>query len=60
MPSIIIEPARASDYLQVAALDRLAWPVVPDVFIPDGEHIRGFYRPHEDRYLMAHPGQSPS
>jgi phosphinothricin acetyltransferase len=20
------------------------------------EHIRGFYRPHEDRYLMVHPG----
>ena len=24
------------------------------------EHIRGFYRPHEDRYLMLHPGQGPS
>lgn len=36
---IRIEIARANDYLNVAALDRLAWPVVPDVFIPDGEHI---------------------
>lgn len=37
--SIRIEPARSTDYLNVAALDRLAWPIVPDVFIPDGEHI---------------------
>lgn len=39
MLNVIIEPARATDYLNVAALDRIAWPVVPDVFIPDGEHI---------------------
>ena len=39
MTTVRIEPARASDYLNVAALDRLAWPIVPDVFIPDGEHI---------------------
>ena len=37
--SIRIEPAQATDYLNVAALDRLAWPIVPEVFIPDGEHI---------------------
>ena len=37
--TIRIEPARATDYMNVAALDRLAWPIVPDVFIPDGEHI---------------------
>ena len=36
---IRIEPAQATDYLNVAALDRIAWPIVPDVFIPDGEHI---------------------
>ena len=39
MPHVTIEPARTTDYLQIAALDRIAWPVVPDVFIPDGEHI---------------------
>ncbi len=39
MPNVIIELARSTDYLKIAALDRLAWPVVPDVFIPDGEHI---------------------
>ncbi|MCX7421567.1 MAG: N-acetyltransferase [Planctomycetia bacterium] len=39
MPPVTIESARTTDYLQIAALDRFAWPVVPDVFIPDGEHI---------------------
>ncbi len=39
MPNVTIEPARSTDYLQIAALDRIAWPIIPDVFIPDGEHI---------------------
>jgi ribosomal protein S18 acetylase RimI-like enzyme len=34
-----IAPARPDEFLHVAALDRLAWPSVPDTFIPDGEHI---------------------
>jgi len=34
-----IEQASASDFLNVAALDRIAWPDRPDTFIPDGEHI---------------------
>lgn len=34
-----IEPARPDDFLNIAALDRIAWPEVPDTFIPDGEHI---------------------
>jgi phosphinothricin acetyltransferase len=37
--NVVVEPARHTDYLKIAALDRMAWPVVPDVFIPDGEHI---------------------
>jgi phosphinothricin acetyltransferase len=37
--SFTIEPAMPADFLKVAALDRIAWPIVPDVFIPDGEHI---------------------
>ena len=37
--SCTIEPAADRDYLQVAALDRISWPVAPDLFIPDGEHI---------------------
>ena len=39
MTEIRIEAAKSTDYLNVAALDRIAWPIVPDVFIPDGEHI---------------------
>ena len=30
--------AQPRDFLRVAALDRIAWPQEPDVFIPDGEH----------------------
>lgn len=33
-----IKPAKPSDFLEVAALDRTAWPEEPDTFIPDGEH----------------------
>ena len=39
MTDMRIEAAKSTDYLNVAALDRIAWPIVPDVFIPDGEHI---------------------
>jgi GNAT superfamily N-acetyltransferase len=34
-----IEKASPGDFLAVAALDRVAWPVREDVFIPDGEHV---------------------
>ena len=34
-----IAPARPDEFLHVAALDRLAWPAMPETFIPDGEHI---------------------
>ena len=34
-----IQPATGRDYLHVAALDRISWPIAPDLFIPDGEHI---------------------
>ena len=33
-----IVQAGPGDFLEVAALDRMAWPMEPDVFIPDGEH----------------------
>ncbi len=33
-----IVPAQSEDFLDVAALDRMAWPDAEDVFIPDGEH----------------------
>ncbi|MHC4879694.1 MAG: GNAT family N-acetyltransferase [Planctomycetota bacterium] len=31
--------ARPDEFLDVAALDRIAWPESRDTFIPDGEHI---------------------
>ena len=34
-----IRTAQAHEFLDVAALDRMAWPAVNDTFIPDGEHI---------------------
>lgn len=34
-----IGPAHADEFLDVAALDRIAWPDLPETFIPDGEHI---------------------
>lgn len=34
-----IATARADEFLDVAALDRIAWPNMNDTFIPDGEHI---------------------
>ncbi len=34
-----IEVASAGDALNIAALDRIAWPDEPETFIPDGEHI---------------------
>ncbi|EDL60716.1 GNAT family N-acetyltransferase [Gimesia maris] len=33
-----IKQAHAQDFLEIAALDRIAWPIEPDTFIPDGEH----------------------
>ena len=33
-----VERATAADFLSVAALDRIAWPSMPETFIPDGEH----------------------
>lgn len=41
-----ITDAGASDYLDVGALDRLAWPAAPDTFIPDGEHIWRVWSDH--------------
>ncbi len=41
-----IEDAAPSDYLPVAALDRIAWPDDPQTFIPDGEHIWRVWQDH--------------
>ena len=37
MPTI--QSASGRDFLDIGALDRIAWPVQPNTFIPDGEHI---------------------
>lgn len=37
--SHVIEPALTSDFLNVAALDRIAWTAPGGDFIPDGEHV---------------------
>jgi [ribosomal protein S18]-alanine N-acetyltransferase len=42
----LIEPASTADFLKVAALDRAAWPDVPDTFIPDGEHVWRVWSEH--------------
>ena len=34
----LIKKALPEDFLEIAALDRIAWPKEPDTFIPDGEH----------------------
>lgn len=34
----LIKLAKPEDFLEIAALDRMAWPEEPDTFIPDGEH----------------------
>jgi ribosomal protein S18 acetylase RimI-like enzyme len=34
-----IATAQPDEFLDVAALDRIAWPNMNDTFIPDGEHI---------------------
>lgn len=34
-----IVEAQADEFLDIAALDRIAWPDLNDTFIPDGEHI---------------------
>jgi len=41
-----IEMASTTDFLHVAALDRVAWPVRPNTYIPDGEHIWRVWAEH--------------
>jgi ribosomal protein S18 acetylase RimI-like enzyme len=41
-----IQDAAPSDYLPVAALDRIVWPDDPETFIPDGEHIWRVWQDH--------------
>jgi ribosomal protein S18 acetylase RimI-like enzyme len=44
--SSAIEQALTSDFLAVAALDRMVWPDTPETFIPDGEHVWRVWAEH--------------
>jgi ribosomal protein S18 acetylase RimI-like enzyme len=55
-----ITQAAPKDFLQVAALDRIAWPVVPDVFIPDGEHAWRLWCEHAVVLIAKLTGRSVS
>lgn len=49
-----IEVAKTGDFLNVAALDRIAWPQLPDVYIPDGEHIWRIWAEHATLLVARH------
>ncbi len=57
--SHIVENASATDFLGVAALDRIAWPAAPETFIPDGEHIWRVWRDHGTLLVVRAAEQSP-
>ena len=60
-----ILPAETDEFLDVAALDRIAWPDLPETFIPDGEHIWRVWCDHAtllvakvtDREPLSHTNQ---
>ena len=52
-------PASAEEFLDVAALDRIAWPIVPDTFIPDGEHIWRVWVDHAVLLAKKARGREP-
>ena len=56
--SCTIETASDRDYLHVAALDRISWPVAPDLFIPDGEHIWRIWCDMATLLVARRPGDS--
>ena len=58
MTNYRIETANASDFLAIASLDRIAWPDVPDTFIPDGEHIWRVWCDHATMLIARSLGTS--
>ncbi len=56
----IIEAARPNDYLKVAALDRLAWPIEPETYIPDGEHIWRVWSDYATLLVARETGIGPT
>ncbi|MFM9963735.1 MAG: GNAT family N-acetyltransferase [Planctomycetaceae bacterium] len=59
MTDVRIEAAKSTDYLNVAALDRIAWPIVADVFIPDGEHIWRVWSDVATLIVARQPNDAP-
>lgn len=54
-----IGTATAEEFLDVAALDRIAWPMVSDTFIPDGEHIWRIWLDHATLLVARVRGREP-
>lgn len=57
--SVTIESARPADFLNIAALDRAAWPDAPETFIPDGEHIWRVWCDHATLLIARLDDESP-
>ena len=54
-----IRPAQTDEFLDVAALDRIAWPIMDDTFIPDGEHIWRVWCDYANLLLAAVHDREP-
>lgn len=54
-----IDEATSNDVLNVAALDRITWPDMPDTFIPDGEHIWRVWCDHAVLLVARVDGRGP-
>jgi phosphinothricin acetyltransferase len=54
-----IATAQADEFLDVAALDRIAWPDMNDTFIPDGEHIWRVWCDHATLLVAKVIGREP-
>ena len=54
-----IRPAQTDEFLDVAALDRIAWPIMDDTFIPAGEHIWRVWCDYANLLLAAVHDREP-
>lgn len=54
-----IAAAQPQEFLDVAALDRIAWPEMNDTFIPDGEHIWRVWCDHATLLVAKVSGREP-
>lgn len=51
-----IEAARHADFLDIAALDRIAWEHTGEPFIADGEHVWRVWCEHAHVFVARQPG----